>query len=81
MGALTTCAAPGLQIERKRKKALPLSRPILTRLAVLGMLGIFFWQVSSMQHVSPQAVAMLGVFFWLVEQHVACPSLGWGNTP
>eukprot|EP00891_Asterochloris_glomerata_P003927 jgi/Astpho2/3927/Aster-01109 len=32
------------QIERKRKKALPLSRPILTRLVVLGMLGIFFWQ-------------------------------------
>ena len=41
-----TCAVPGLQIERKRKKALPLSRPILTRLVVLGMLGVFFWQVS-----------------------------------
>ena len=47
-----TCAVPGLQIERKRKKALPLSRPILTRLVVLGMLGIFFWQVSDMQHTS-----------------------------
>lgn len=47
-----TCAVPGLQIERKRRKALPLSRPILTRLVVLGMLGTFFWQVSDMQHIS-----------------------------
>ena len=52
-----TCAVPGLQIERKRKKALPLSRPILTRLVVLGMLGIFFWQVNNVQHVSAWAEA------------------------